>query len=141
MSWKSSLQSVVALSTTEAEYIALTKAVKKALWLKGLVSRLGQEQESVTVNNDSSSAIQLSKNSKYHDRTKHVDVRMHFIRDEIRSGVINVIKSPSEVNPEDMLTKPLPTIKFSNSLNLIRIVNFEVELSVTSAVMGKAITE
>ena len=85
--------------------------------------RQGLEQDSITINCDSSSAIQLSKNPKYHERTKHVDVRMHFIRDEIRSGVINVIKILSEVNPADMLTKPLPTIKFRNSLNLIGIVN------------------
>ncbi|KAH9705095.1 hypothetical protein KPL70_011743 [Citrus sinensis] len=83
VSWKSTLQSVVALSTTKAEYIALTEVVKEALWLKGLVTELGLEQESVTVNCDSSSAIQLSKNPKYHERTKHVDVRMHFIRDKI----------------------------------------------------------
>ncbi|KAH9678731.1 hypothetical protein KPL71_025836 [Citrus sinensis] len=78
VSWKSTLQLVVAFSTTEAEYIALTEAVKEALWLNG---------------------------------------------DEIRNGVIIVIKIPSEVNPADMLTKPLSTVKFRNSLNLIGIVN------------------
>lgn len=97
--------------------------MKEALWLKGLVSKLGLKQELVTVSCDSSSAIQLSKNAKYHERTKHVDVRMHFIRDEIIREVINVVKIPSKVNLVDMLTKPLPTIKFRNSLNLIRIVN------------------
>ncbi|KAH9658774.1 hypothetical protein KPL70_023619 [Citrus sinensis] len=97
--------------------------VKEALWLKGLVSKLGLKQELVTVSCDSSSAIQLSKNAKHHERTKHVDVRMHFIRDEIIREVINVVKIPSKVNLVDMLTKPLPTIKFRNSLNLIRIVN------------------
>ena len=123
VSWKSTLQSVVALSTIEAEYIDLIEAVKESLWLKGLVTELGLEQESVTINCDSSSSIQLSKNPKYHERTKHVDAMFHFIRDEIRNGVINVIKIPSEVNPADMLTKPLPTVKFRNSLNLIGIVN------------------
>lgn len=97
--------------------------MKEALWLKGLVSKLGLKQELVTVSCDSSSAIQLSKNAKHHERTKHVDVRMHFIRDEIIREVINVVKIPSKVNLVDMLTKPLPTIKFRNSLNLIRIVN------------------
>lgn len=117
------MQSVVALSTTEAEYIALTEAIKKAIWLKGLVSELGLKQSAVTVNCDSSSAIQLSKNPKYHERTKHVDVRLHFIRDEISKGVVNVIKIPTEVNPADMLTKPLPAIKFKDSLSLIGVVN------------------
>ena len=119
ISWKSSLQSVVALSTTEAEYIALTEAVKEAIWLRGLVSKLGFKQEVVKVSCDSSSAIQLSKNPKYHERTKHIDVRMHFIRDEINKGVVNVVKVPSEVNPADMLTKPFPSVRFSGLLSLI----------------------
>ncbi|KAH9752645.1 hypothetical protein KPL71_014775 [Citrus sinensis] len=119
ISWKSSLQSVVALSTTEAEYIALTEAVKEAIWLRGLVSELGFKQEVVVVGCDSLSAIQLSKNPKYHERTKHIDVRMHLIRDEISKGVVNVVKVPSEVNPADMLTKPLPSVRFRDLLNLI----------------------
>ena len=81
ISWKSSLQSIVALLIIEAEYIALIEAVKEALWLRRLVSELEFKQEVVKVSCDSSSAIQLSKNPKYHERTKHIDVRMHFIRD------------------------------------------------------------
>ena len=81
------------------------------------------EGVSVTVNCESSSTIQLSKNPKYHERTKHVDVRMHFIREEIRNGMINVIKIPTEVNPANMLTKPLPTVKFRKSLDLIGVNN------------------
>ncbi|KAH9781841.1 hypothetical protein KPL71_008631 [Citrus sinensis] len=123
ISWKSSLQSVVALSTTEAEYIALTEAVKEAIWLRGLVTELGFEQEVVRVSCDSSSAIQLSKNPKFHERTKHIDVRMHFIRDEISKGVVNVVKVPTEVNPADMLTKPLPSVRFRNLLSLIGCVS------------------
>ena len=123
ISWKSSLQSVVALSTTEAEYIALTEAVKEAIWLRGLVTELGFEQEIVRVSCDSSSAIQLSKNPKFHERTKHIDVRMHFIRDEISKGVVNVVKVPTEVNPADMLTKPLPSVRFKSLLNLIGCVS------------------
>ncbi|KAH9770959.1 hypothetical protein KPL71_012540 [Citrus sinensis] len=92
VSWKASLQSVVALSTTEAEYIALTEAVKEAKWLSGLVSKFGLKQDSVCIGYDSSSAIQLSKNPKYHERTKHIDVWLHFIRDEIANGVVNVVK-------------------------------------------------
>ena len=122
VSWKASLQSVVALSTTEAEYIALSEAVKEAIWLKGLVAELGLEQGSVNINCDSSSAIQLSKNQKYHERTKHVDIRLHFIRDEIAQEVVNVIKIASECNPADMLTKTLPSVKFKAALDLIGMV-------------------
>lgn len=67
----------------------------------------------------SSRATQLSKNTKYHERTKHINVRMHFIRDETSIGVVSVVKILSEVNPVDKLTKPLPAIKFKDLLNLI----------------------
>ena len=119
ISWKSSLQSVVALLTTKAEYIALTEVVKEAIWLRRLVYELGFKQEVIKVNCDSSSVIQLSKNPKYHERTKHIDVRMHFIRDEISKGVVNVVKVRSEVNLADMLTKHLPSVRFRDLLNLI----------------------
>ncbi|KAH9647382.1 hypothetical protein KPL70_025173 [Citrus sinensis] len=69
-----------------------------------------------------SSAIQLSKNPKYHERTKHVDIRLHFIRDEIAQEVVNVVKITSECNPADMLTKTLPSVKFKTALNLIGMV-------------------
>ena len=121
VSWKASLQPVVALSTTEAEYIALAEAVKEAKWLSGIVSELGLNQDTIPICCDSSSAIQLSKNSKYHERTKHVDIRLHFIREEIERGAVDVVKISTEDNPADALTKPLPTIKFKNSLSLIGV--------------------
>lgn len=62
----------------------------------------------------SSRATQLSKNTKYHERTKHINVRMHFIRDETSIGVVSVVKILPEVNPVDMLTKPLPAVKFKD---------------------------
>ncbi|KAK9200159.1 hypothetical protein WN944_015355 [Citrus x changshan-huyou] len=136
ISWKSSLQFVVALSTTEAEYIALTEAVKEAIWLRGLVSELGFKQEGVIVGCDSLSVIQLSKNPKYHERTKHIDVRMHFIRDEISKGVVNVVKVPSEVNPADMLTKPLPSISEGRCLNRLELRWRFVKPKLVKSVMG-----
>lgn len=60
-----------ALSTTEAEYISLTEAIKEALWIKGFVSEMGYKQKSATVFCDSQSAIHLSKNAMFHERTKH----------------------------------------------------------------------
>ena len=121
MSWKVSLQSVVVLSTTEAKYIALTEVVKEAKWLSRLVSEFGLKQDSVCIGCDSSSAIQLNKNPKYHERTKHIDVRLHFVRDEIANGVVNVFKVPTQTNLADILTKAVPAVKFRNSLNLISV--------------------
>ncbi|XP_070026242.1 secreted RxLR effector protein 161-like [Nicotiana sylvestris] len=75
VSWKSTLQSTIALSTTEAEYMTITKAVKEAIWLQGLLKELGIGHKSITIFCDSQSAIQLAKNQVYHARMKHINVR------------------------------------------------------------------
>ncbi|KAE8687328.1 Peroxidase 44 [Hibiscus syriacus] len=74
VSWKSTLQSTVALSTTEAEYMAVTEVVKEAIWLQGLLGELRMEQNHIKVHCDSHSAIHLAKNQVYHARMKHIDV-------------------------------------------------------------------
>ncbi|KAL0366969.1 UNVERIFIED_CONTAM: Retrovirus-related Pol polyprotein from transposon TNT 1-94 [Sesamum radiatum] len=74
ISWKSQLQNIVALSTTEAEYIATTEAFKEAIWLKGILSEIGFLKNNLTVFSDSQSSIQLCKNPVFHDRTKHIEV-------------------------------------------------------------------
>ncbi|WVZ24349.1 hypothetical protein V8G54_002893 [Vigna mungo] len=112
VSWKSTLQSVVALSTTEAEYYALAEGVKEALWLKGLVRELGFDQKSVCVHCDSQSAIHLANHQIYHSRTKHIDVKLHFVRSIVESGDVQICKIASEENPADMLTKPLAKERF-----------------------------
>ncbi|KAJ4721544.1 Retrovirus-related Pol polyprotein from transposon TNT 1-94 [Melia azedarach] len=75
VSWKATLQPIVTLSTTEAEYMALTEAAKEEIWLKGLVSDLGLHHNQAIVYCDSLSAICLAKDQVHHERTKHIDVR------------------------------------------------------------------
>ncbi|KAE8684117.1 hypothetical protein F3Y22_tig00111151pilonHSYRG00072 [Hibiscus syriacus] len=105
VSWKSTLQSTVALSTTEAEYMAVTEAVKEAIWLQGLLGELGIEQKHIKVHCDSQSAIHLAKNQVYHARTKHIDVRYHFVREILEEGGVIIQKIRTTENPADMLTK------------------------------------
>ena len=69
----------MALSTTEAKYIALTEAVKEALWLRGIAQELKLQDQIIIVHCDNQSAIHLSKNQVYHERTKHVDIKLHFV--------------------------------------------------------------
>ncbi|GMP46000.1 hypothetical protein CsSME_00014322 [Camellia sinensis var. sinensis] len=107
VSWRSTLQSTVALSTTEAEYMAVTKAFKEAIWLHGLIEDLGIVQKHVEVFCDSQSAICLAKNQVHHARTKHIDVRFHFIREIVNEGDILLQKIGTADNPADMLTKHL----------------------------------
>ncbi|GMP35489.1 hypothetical protein CsSME_00007899 [Camellia sinensis var. sinensis] len=107
VSWRSTLQSTVALSTTEAEYMAVTEAFKEAMWLHGLIEDLGIVQKHVEVFCDSQSAICLAKNQVHHARTKHIDVRFHFIREIVNEGDILLQKIGTADNPADMLTKHL----------------------------------
>ncbi|PRQ16639.1 putative RNA-directed DNA polymerase [Rosa chinensis] len=121
VSWKSTLQAVTALSTTEAEYMALTEASKEAIWLNGLASEFGIHQEGVVVKCDSQSAIHLAKNQVFHARTKHIDVRYHRIRDWVESGNIIVEKVHTNDNAADCLTKPVAVEKFKHCLNLLSV--------------------
>lgn len=121
VSWKATLQHIVALSTTEAEYIAVTEAIKEALWIKGLVNELGVDQKNIEVHCDNQSAIHLCKNPMYHERTKHIDIRLHFIRDVIEGGSVKVVKIHTSENPADMITKPVPLVKFRLCLDLLKV--------------------
>ena len=112
------MQPTVTLSTTEAEYMTLTEAAKEGIWLKGLVSDLGLHHDQATVYCDSLSAICLAKDQVHHKRTKHIDVRCHFLRSEMR---IKVKKVRTADNPADMFTKPVPQSKFQHYLDLLNI--------------------
>jgi len=79
ITWYSSLQAIAALSTTEAEYIAATEGMKEAIWLRGLASELGFQQDVLVIFCDSQSVIHLTRNNKYHSRTKHIEIKHHFI--------------------------------------------------------------
>ena len=108
------MQSIVALSTTEAECMAVIEAIKEAIWLHGLVEDLEIYQEHVSIFCDSQSAIYLAKNQVYHSRTKHIDVRFHFVREIIDEGYILLKRIGTTNNPADMMTKPVPLHKFKH---------------------------
>ena len=121
VSWKSQLQHVVALSTTEAEFIALTEGIKEALWLKGIVTDLGIVLDRVEVNCDNAGAVQLSKNSVFHERTKHISVKMFWIRDVISSKKVVVKWVGTDDNPADVMTKAMPGPKFVFCVKLLNL--------------------
>ncbi|KAL0815253.1 hypothetical protein Bca101_071697 [Brassica carinata] len=122
VSWRSSLQKVVALSTTEAEYMALSDAVHEGIWLKGICKELKRRDEVFEVHCDSQSAIYLARNFVYREKTKHIATKYNFIREVIADGVVNVLKIHTSVNPADMLTKTLPGEKFEGCLAKLKVV-------------------
>ena len=108
ISWKSKKQQIVALSSMEAEYIALTSTAKEALWLRKIEAELKGRRESMIIHEDNQSAIKLASNSITNDRSKHIDVRYHFIRDRIHRGEINLNYIPTKFQLADLMTKGLP---------------------------------
>lgn len=118
VSWNSRLQKLVTLSTTEAEYVAVTEASKEMIWLRGLLDELGKEQRDSVLFSDNQSAIHLAKNSAYHTRTKHIDIRYHFIRDLLEEGELKLEKILGSKNPAYMFTKGVTsdTLKLCKAL-------------------------
>lgn len=111
ISWKSRRQPTVALSSTEAEYMAIAETVKEAIWLRRLFSEITQSskpQEQQLIYLDNSGAKDLAHNPKHHDRTKHIDIRYHYIRDCIENKAIRLEYVNTASNTADILTKALP---------------------------------
>ena len=129
VSWKSKRQPTVALSTAESEYMALSAACQEAIWLRRILRNFSSEQKSSTiVFEDNQGCIALAKNPVAHDRTKHIDIRYHFIRDLIESGDIDVKYKMTEEMLADILTKGMNLerhVKLCQEINLVKIESFE----------------
>ncbi|KAH9651797.1 Integrase catalytic domain-containing protein [Citrus sinensis] len=107
VSWVSKLQTVVALSTTEAEYMAATQACKEAIWIQRLLEELGHKQQKIPVLCDSQSALHIARNPVFHSRTKHIGVQYHFVREVVEDGSVDLQKIHTKENLADVLTKPV----------------------------------
>eukprot|EP00253_Pinus_taeda_P030532 PITA_30532 len=113
VSWMSKKQSVVALSTTEVEYMEATHASKEEVWLQRLCSSMELVQGAIRIDCDSQSEIFLAKNPAYHSKTKHIDVQYHFVRDMIEEKKVLLVKVDTLNNTVDALTKYVSSDKFS----------------------------
>ena len=89
--------------------------------MHGLIDSLGLNVQRPILYCDSQSALNLAKNPVYHERSKHIDVRLNFIRDVIEDKKFSIEKIATADNPADMLTKPLPTEKFKRNLDLVNV--------------------
>jgi Reverse transcriptase (RNA-dependent DNA polymerase) len=120
ISWSSRLQGIVALSTTEAEYVAATSAAQEILWLRNLFTELGYKFDSPsTLYIDNQSALSVAKNPEHHGRMKHLDLRFYWLRDEVDKGVINVVHLPTDEMPADVLTKALGRVKVGEMVDML----------------------
>ncbi|GKC32580.1 hypothetical protein Tco_1039874 [Tanacetum coccineum] len=112
ISWSSKKQATVALSSTEAEYVAACASACQAVWLRGILSDLGQQQSRATsIKCDNQSAVMLSRNPVLHGRTKHIDIKHHYIRELIANEEIQLDTCRTDEQVADLLTKSLPQMK------------------------------
>jgi hypothetical protein len=112
VTWTSTKQRCVATSTTESEYIALSEACKQGQWLRALLRELQRttllgEDLAVPIFSDNQACIALAKDPVAHSRTKHIDVRYHYIKELVTGGKVSVDYCPTEDMTIDVLTKPL----------------------------------
>ncbi len=113
ISWKSRKQPTVALSSCEAEYMSLASVTQEAKYLLSLLNEILElNQLSFKILCDNQAAISLTKNPVKHNRSKHIDIKYHFLRDEIESNTLQIQYVPSEDNVADIFTKPMSKVKY-----------------------------
>jgi hypothetical protein len=113
VSWCNRKQISMALSTTEAKYITLSVAVREAVWLRKLLTDLfDHEMDPTTIHCDNQSCVKLSENPMFHDKSKHIEIKYHYIRDMVHRKTIHVQYLSTHEQIADIFTKPLAKTKF-----------------------------
>ena len=110
ISWGSKKQQIVALSSSEAEYIALALAVQEGIWIKNLLTEILKDQvkdNQLMIYEDNQSCIKMTKNPVNHGRTKHIDIRYHFLRDQVKKGQVKIAYKETKEMLADILTNGL----------------------------------
>lgn len=122
IAWSCRKQGLVALSSCEAEYVALCETIKEVTWLRGLISDFGVKiNDPITVQTDSQSCIALVKDTRLSNRTKHIDIKFHYVKEMCKTGSIKLIYVSTEDNVADIMTKPLGSTRIRKLRELIGI--------------------
>ncbi|KAE8253847.1 hypothetical protein A4X06_0g1181 [Tilletia controversa] len=128
VSWSSRLQTSVAMSTVEAEYIALAEGLREGLWLRNLLTELGfPPQVPFQIHTDNEGTRMIAKNPEAHKRTKHIALRYHAVRERTKAGEIDIVRVDTHDNPADVLTKSLAGPKLVEARTKLHVVHAEVE--------------
>ncbi|KAK2979535.1 hypothetical protein RJ640_013552 [Escallonia rubra] len=124
VTWRSKKQSVVARSSAEAEFRAMAHGICEGMWLKRLLEELQfPPSASMKLMCDNKAAISIAKNPVHHDRTKHVEIDRHFIKEKIEQGVIQVDYTPTWQQTADVLTKAIPRGPFDIHLSKLGLID------------------
>ena len=121
VTWKSKKLSCVALSTAEAEYMALSSAAQEAVWIRELISEL--QSQPTLIYEDNQSAISMAKNPQFHGRSKHISIKYHYIQEQVNNDKIRLEYCPTEDMLADLLTKGIRPEKFEKLRKLYGMCN------------------
>lgn len=119
VSWRSKKQQTIALSSAEAEYYALSDCMQEGLYLQQLLADMGFPQKMTIIHCDNQACIDLSRNPVHHQRTKHIDIKHHYIRDHIEKHHFDLKYIHTSENPADLFTKSLNKVKFAKFKSMI----------------------
>jgi hypothetical protein len=127
ITWKSKKQTTIALSSTEAEYVALSEAAREACWLRNLYNELSYSQEFPTIiKGDNDGSIAMAKNQQFHSRSKHIGdiaIRWHWVRDLVEQKLIEIETCRDPQQTADVLTKALPRPKHNQHIKEMGVSN------------------
>ena len=124
ISWRSRKQTIVAVSTCEAEYISMSSTCKEGVWLRSLVKDMVHDikdlntimEKPLKILSDNQGAIALAQNESINNRTKHIDIAYHYVRDVVLQGIVELEYVPTTNMVADMFTKSLPRVSFERNV-------------------------
>ncbi|GKD58695.1 hypothetical protein Tco_1296204, partial [Tanacetum coccineum] len=112
VSWASKKQDCIAMSSAEAEYVSLSACCAQVIWMRTQLLDYGFHYHKIPIECDSKSAIVVSFNPVQHSRTKHINIRYHFIKEHVEKGIIELYFVGTEYQLVDLFTKALPKERF-----------------------------
>ena len=124
VSWQSRKQSVVTRSSVEVEFRAMVHVICEGMWLKRLLEELKiPTKRTMKMFCDNQATISIAKNTVHHDRTKHVEINCHFIKEKFEEGLIKMLYTPTSLQTAGILTKALPKTSFEALINKLGMID------------------
>ncbi|GJW45592.1 hypothetical protein Tco_0077238 [Tanacetum coccineum] len=125
--WSLKKQKSTAISSTEAEYISLSGCCSQILWMHSQLTDYGFQFNKIPLYYDNKSAIALCCNNVQHSRAKHIDIRYHFIKEQVENGIVELYFVQTEYQLADIFTKPLPRERFNFLIDKLGMKSMSLE--------------